>query len=147
VDAAADAVRIRPGTAKDASRVLAVDRNEGRAEWVRAVLDERSLVAEVRGEIVGFCVHGEFYGCAFLELLFVADNHRRRGIGTALVRAWEEQADSPKLFTSTNQSNLPMQQLCEQLGYVRSGVIENLYEGGPELVYFKPAAAMQEPVG
>jgi GNAT superfamily N-acetyltransferase len=121
--------------------VLAVDHNEGRAEWVRrAVMGDRALVAEVRGEVVGFCVDGEFYSCAFLELIFVADDHRRRGIGTALVRAWEEQADSPKLFTSTNQSSLPMQRLCERLGYVRSGFIENLDEGDPELVYFKRSA-------
>ena len=42
-----------------------------------------------------------------------------------------------KLFTSTNESNTPMQRLCEQLGFVRSGRIENLDEGDPEIVYFK----------
>ncbi len=42
-----------------------------------------------------------------------------------------------KLFTSTNQSNRPMQKLLEKLGYQPSGYIENLDEGDPELVYFK----------
>ena len=41
-----------------------------------------------------------------------------------------------KLFTSTNQSNTPMQALLALLGYVRSGVIDNLDPGDPELVYF-----------
>jgi hypothetical protein len=42
-----------------------------------------------------------------------------------------------KLFTSTNVYNERMQRLCERLGYVRSGIIENLDEDDPELFYFK----------
>ena len=41
------------------------------------------------------------------------------------------------MFTSTNQSNLPMQRLCDRLGYVKSGYVENLDEGDPELIYVK----------
>jgi len=81
-----------------------------------------------------------FFGYDFLQLLRVAPNYRRRGIGTALVKAWEESSHTPKLFTSTNESNVAMQRLCEQLGYVRSGVIGHLDEGDPEVVYFKPAS-------
>ena len=39
-----------------------------------------------------------------------------------------------KLFTATNQSNLPMQHRLESLGYVRSGVILDLDPDDPELV-------------
>lgn len=46
-------------------------------------------------------------------------------------------ADTAKLFTSTNESNVAMQRLCDRLGYVRSGFIENLDERDPEVVYFK----------
>ena len=42
-----------------------------------------------------------------------------------------------KLFTSTNQSNTQMQALCETLGYVKSGWVDNLDEGDPEIIYFK----------
>jgi RimJ/RimL family protein N-acetyltransferase len=41
------------------------------------------------------------------------------------------------LFTSTNQSNIAMQRLCESCGFERSGIVENLDEGDPELIYFK----------
>ena len=44
---------------------------------------------------------------------------------------------TPKLFTSTNQSNIPMQRLLATLEFARSGFIENLDEGDPEVVYFK----------
>ena len=46
-----------------------------------------------------------------------------------------------KLFTSTNQSNEPMQQLLTRLGYKPSGVIYNVDPGDPELVYFRHAGA------
>ena len=42
-----------------------------------------------------------------------------------------------KLFTSTNQSNAAMHAFCAAAGFVRSGVIENLDDGDPEIVYFK----------
>ncbi|MEO0538637.1 MAG: GNAT family N-acetyltransferase, partial [Cyanobacteria bacterium P01_A01_bin.123] len=40
-------------------------------------------------------------------------------------------------FTSTNESNLLMQALMAKLRYIPSGIINNLDEGDPELVYFK----------
>jgi hypothetical protein len=49
----------------------------------------------------------------------------------------EQRCKTAKLFTSTNQSNKPMQVLLNRLGYRPSGVIENLDEGDPELVYMK----------
>jgi RimJ/RimL family protein N-acetyltransferase len=69
--------------------------------------------------------------------LVVETAYRRQGVGTKLIEAWEKTADTVKLFTSTNESNLSMQRLCERLGYVRSGFIENLDEGDPEVIYFK----------
>jgi GNAT superfamily N-acetyltransferase len=68
-------------------------------------------------------------------MLYVAQHHRRHGIGRALMQALAARCDAPKLFTSTNQSNRPMQQLVEGLGYIPSGVIHNLDPGDSELVY------------
>ena len=42
-----------------------------------------------------------------------------------------------KLFTSTNQSNLGMQALLVRLGYEPSGIVHNLDEDDPELIYVK----------
>ena len=60
----------------------------------------------------------------------------RREVG-ALLRHMELCCRTPKLFTSTNQSNLSMQSLLAKLGYESSGLIHNLDEGDPEIVYFK----------
>ena len=131
---------IRTATPADLPRLVELDPVRERADDLeRAVIEGRCRVAVVSGSIVGHCVAGTFFGYDFLKLLLVDPSRRRLGIGTALVQAWEAGARTPKLFTSTNESNLPMQRLCEGLGYVRSGVIEHLDEGDPELVYFKAA--------
>lgn len=99
--------------------------------------DGRLLVAVRAGELVGYAVVGTFFDYDFLELLVVRSDARRTGIGTALVRAVEERTVGGKLFTSTNQSNEPMQALCRALGFEPSGIIDNLDEGDPELVFVK----------
>ena len=81
-----------------------------------------------------------FYAQAFISMLFIHASYRRQGVGLALMKHLQESVppSSKKLFTSTNLSNLPMQSLLAQLNFKLSGVIENLDEGDPELVYFKP---------
>jgi ribosomal protein S18 acetylase RimI-like enzyme len=78
-----------------------------------------------------------FYGCGFISMLYVHPEFRRRGFGFELMKYLERSCKTEKLFTSTNQSNTTMQSLLENLGYQRSGVIENLDEGDPEIIYFK----------
>jgi RimJ/RimL family protein N-acetyltransferase len=44
---------------------------------------------------------------------------------------------TPKLFTSTNQSNKPMQKLLGKTGFTFCGQIDALDEGDPEMFYVK----------
>ncbi len=106
----------------------------------RALAERRCAVARVDGAIRGYVIVGEFFSHAFIELLLVHPDFRRRGIGASLIRSAEIDAPTGKLFTSTNESNLPMQRLCERAGFVRSGMVENLDEGDPEIFYFKRLA-------
>ena len=138
--AASDVAGATPG---DIRAVQAIDeRVLGKAErrtFLReAVEREECLVARFEGVIAGFAVvDRSFYDQRFVALLIVDPDYQRRGIGSALMRAVEARFPGEKLFTSTNASNLKMQALCERLGYVRSGYIENLDEGDPEIIYFK----------
>lgn len=87
---------------------------------------------------MGFAIlDRSFFGEAYLSLLIVAADRRRMGVGTALVRHLESRMPGRKLFTSTNRSNRPMQAFCRALGFLRSGIVENLDEGDPELIYVK----------
>jgi GNAT superfamily N-acetyltransferase len=135
-------IRVRRATGAEVDLVVALDTEATRKGARRAVLrtaqsKDRLLVAERDGRIVGYATHGHFFEYDFLELLVVHENDRRTGVATALVNAVEAAAKSGKLFTSTNQSNEPMRRLCQRLGFEPSGVIHNLDEGDPELVFVK----------
>src|ERR1700693_6180213 len=79
-------------------------------------------VARVEDIVRGFVIADEsFFGQFYVRLLIVHPDFRRRGLATALMRAAELECQSGKLFTSTNQSNIPMQQLCARPGVVQSG--------------------------
>jgi ribosomal protein S18 acetylase RimI-like enzyme len=136
-------MQIRPADRADLDEMVGADGaargDPGRAEFLRrAIADGNALVAIISGAVAGYAVlDHSFYGNAFLSLLVVRADARRRGHGTALLRAAEARARTAKLFTSTNASNRAMQALLEREGYERSGVIENLDPGDPELVYVK----------
>lgn len=131
--------RTRGATANDLVTVVALDqRHADRSPFLeRRLAEGRLLIAEVAGEIVGYAAMSVFFEHDFLELLFVRPARRRQGVATALVHAVEARTRTPKLFTSTNQSNVPMQRLCERLGFDHVGVVEGLDEGDPELFYLK----------
>ena len=97
-----------------------------------------SFVAIDNDVVVGFIGvrPRHFYGRDFIDLLFVHADSRRNGIGRLLMRAAVENASTSRVFTSTNESNKPMQQLLSVEGWSPSGQLVGLDEGDPELVYF-----------
>jgi GNAT superfamily N-acetyltransferase len=110
-----------------------------RAEYLeRAVRERHCYIAREGWDVLGFVTFAPvFFGEYFIELLVVHPEQRRKGVATALIRHIERICPAEKLFTSTNQSNTPMQTLCEKLGYIKSGWIDNLDEDDPEIIYFK----------
>lgn len=104
----------------------------------RSVVSGNCFVAFAEEEVIGYGVlNYTFYCNGCIDMLYVNSGHRRRGAGEALLQHMESVCQTPKLFTSTNLSKLPMQALLAKLAYVLSGVIHNLDEGDPEIVYFK----------
>ena len=100
------------------------------------------FVANVDAELIGFAgLDYSFYGNGFIPMLFVVPTARRSGVGTLLVRSAVRGCTTSKLFTSTNQSNVPMRALLEREGFELSGTISNLDEGDPEVVYFRRIGA------
>lgn len=135
-------VQIEPASIRDLSLLYALHGGpvgaDYRAMVERAVKGEECLVASVDRDAAAYSIlDHSFYENGFIRLLYVAERRRRMGIGRALMTACESACRTPKLFTSTNLSNTAMQALLISCGYRLSGVIENLDEGDPELVYFK----------
>jgi ribosomal protein S18 acetylase RimI-like enzyme len=136
-------ISIRLAGAADLRPILALNRpsppDETKAakvaQWISA---DYCHVAEAGGMMVGYGVRTEnFFGSAFVEALMVDPNHRRQTIGTTMMRYFFASCPTPKLWTSTNLSNLPMQRLLAREGFILSGVVDNIDPGDPELFYVK----------
>lgn len=133
---------IRLATENDVEEICSLDAiaqiEERRREFIlRSVLAKNCFVADDE-QIVGYGIlEYTFYNNAFVSMLVVHPEKRQRGIGVELMKYFESICRTAKLFTSTNLSNLPMQSLLAKLGYKLSGVINDLDEGDPELVYVK----------
>ena len=134
----------------DATAIAAIDRASGivHAPHVPALIDDLlalglSRMAEVGSAPAGYAVVSRrFFSRPFIELLAVAPDFRRAGVGGALLEACSAAFAGEILFTSTNQSNRPMQALLAKTGFAPSGVIENLDPGDPELVYARLKAPL-----
>ncbi|MBE9102610.1 GNAT family N-acetyltransferase [Vacuolonema iberomarrocanum] len=136
-------MELRIATITDADVIVAFDHvatsEPARVEFIHDQINSSACyVAVIDANVVAYAVlNYKFYDNGWIEMLYVHPQFRRQGIGSALIRHLIDQCRTPKLFTSTNQSNLPMQLLLTTLEFDRSGFIENLDEGDPELVYFK----------
>jgi GNAT superfamily N-acetyltransferase len=131
---------VRAAQAGDIGAIAAIDPHRpGRLSEIRALVREHaSLVAVEHDEILGFLAirPGHFYERDFIDLLLVAPRSRRQGIGRALMRAAVQNAFTPRMFVSTNESNTPMRELLRSEGWSPSGVLAGLDEDDPEHVFF-----------
>jgi GNAT superfamily N-acetyltransferase len=118
-----------PRTSNDINRRNMID---------AAIAARLCWVAEGFGRVVGYAVLARnFFHRNFIELVFVAEDARRTGAGSALLDAIERAVREDRVFISTNESNAPMRALLFTRGYRESGRIENLDPKDPELVFVK----------
>ncbi len=136
-------ISIRPAVENDAEILCSFDHialveNE-RREFIRREVSSGNCFVAVKDEtVIGYGVlNYTFYYNGCIDMLYIHSDYRRSGAGAALLQHLESLCQTQKLFTSTNLSNLPMQSLLAKLDYVLSGVVHNLDEGDPEIVYFK----------
>src|SRR5215813_2564720 len=75
----------------------------GRREIVDSAIAARMCwIAERSHKPVGYGILSrKFFGRDFIELLYVAEEERRKGIGIAVLRAMESTVMADRIFTST----------------------------------------------
>jgi GNAT superfamily N-acetyltransferase len=134
-------LRIERSSVRDIARLRDFDPMARQDADRRALLARWTAEGDVQigmldGDVVGFAVVTEhFFHQPFIELVMVGESHRRRGYGRALVGHCVDLFPGGKVWTSTNESNTPMQALLAQSGFSSSGRIDNLDPGDPELIF------------
>lgn len=136
-------ILVERATEEDLAHVCAIEEaHSGHTErfdyLISAVKNRQCLIARQGDTYLGFAVvTRSFFGQYFVELLLVHPAYRRQGVASALFDYIEKTCPERKLFTSTNQSNTLMQAFCERRGYVKSGWVDNLDAGDPEIIYVR----------
>jgi len=136
---------IRSAVAADLAALQAlgvkiIDAARQEAILAQSVAAGGCLVATQDAACAGFATWDRgFFDRPFVRLLAVAPAFRRRGAARALLLAVETAArPAGELFVSTEQINVPMQNLLASLGYEPSGSVDNLNApGNLELIYYK----------
>ncbi|NET39452.1 MAG: GNAT family N-acetyltransferase [Cyanothece sp. SIO1E1] len=125
---------------KDLDAILGLDATRAyESELIRGAIErEQCYVVSEADDILGFMIFNyHFYQHGFIELLYIRESSRGAGIGSSLVDYAAQLCETEKLFTSTQQSNIPMQILLQSNSFEATGIIHNLEENDPEIVYFK----------
>lgn len=93
-------------------------------------------MAEMDGRIAANGVlTNQFFGSPFIEMLMVGKPVSSSRVGIALILHFRAVCSGPKLFTSTNMANVPMQALLIKAGFKPSGYVDNLDE---KIVFYSP---------
>lgn len=102
-----------------------------------AVAQSRCLLVFQESELAGFLIyHTSFFECCFISLIMIKPSFQRRGLASSLLKHMADISPTEKLFSSTNQSNDAMHMVFQTNGFTKSGFIDNLDEGDPEIIYF-----------
>ncbi|MBV8975848.1 MAG: GNAT family N-acetyltransferase [Alphaproteobacteria bacterium] len=134
---------VRLAATKDRRAISACDpsvaRELNRRELIDSAIAARQCwVVERGGAVAGYGVlTTNFFARDFVALLFVAEAHRRNGVGNAILETVEQARRGDRLFTSTSESNLAMRALLTSRHYEPSGTILNLDPADAELVFVK----------
>jgi GNAT superfamily N-acetyltransferase len=96
------------------------------------------LVADDGGAVAGVLAYRtDWFQCTLISLVAVREDWRRRGVARALFTAVERMSPSPRLFSSTEETNAPSIRMLAALGFTPSGHIDNLPQGYRELLFYK----------
>jgi len=96
------------------------------------------IVADAGDDVVGFLAYRtDWFRCTFVTLVVVKEDFRRRGIAREFFKGVEAVSPTPRLFSSTEETNAVSIRMHAALGFVPSGHIDNLPQGCRELVFYK----------
>jgi GNAT superfamily N-acetyltransferase len=107
--------------------------------FVRSHMERHHLiVAEAEGRIVGMLAYRtDWFDCTFVSLVVVDEEYRRKGIAREFFKAVEAISPTPRIFSSTEETNGGSIQMHTALGFTPSGHVDNLPQGTRELLFYR----------
>ena len=119
-----------------AAAVIGTDRA---GPFIKAHMERHQLiVAEAEERVIGFLAYRtDWFQCTFVSLVVVHEEWRRKGIAREFFKSVEAVSLSPRIFSSTEETNTPSIRMHTALGFVPSGHIDNLPQGTRELLFYK----------
>ncbi|MFC7371953.1 GNAT family N-acetyltransferase [Fictibacillus iocasae] len=130
-------------TMADSEKIVTIDSeiigNTSRRKTIENAIEEgRCLIAKEGNDSVGFLLYEtNFFECSFISLIVVSPLKRRKGYASLLLDFMLRTSTTEKVFSSTNRSNIHMHKVFDSNGFIQSGIVENLDDGDPEIIYFK----------
>src|SRR5260370_14939070 len=86
----------------------------------------RVIVAEAEGEVVGFIAYRlDWFQCTFVSLVVVREDFRRKSIAREFFKSVEVVSPTPRLFSSTEETNVASIRMHTALGFTPRGHIDN----------------------
>jgi GNAT superfamily N-acetyltransferase len=136
-------MEIRQATAADLPALMALAADvigpERAGPFIRSHVERHHLlVAEEDDAVAGVLAYRtDWFQCTYVSLVSVREQSRRRGVARQLFKAVEQMSPSPRLFSSTVETNGAAIQMHTALGFAPSGHIDNLPQGYRELLFYK----------
>ncbi len=132
-----NAIEIRRMRSTDLPRVMLIELSTFTMPWSEATFrgllrrkDSDLLVAELKGEVVGYAVFWAVFDQGELGNVAVDDEYRGQGIGGKLIEAVLERAQERgvrEIFLEVRKSNVRAQELYYTFGYTQVGRRKNYY--------------------
>lgn len=130
-------ITIREMTLQDISSVLSIERRSFSLPWSYWIFfqeltfpERYYIVAELEGEIVGYAGMSWVLDEGHITTIAVRSEHRRRGIGSLLLKKLIERARKESLSFLTlevRESNVAAQNLYKKHGFFVEGVRKRYY--------------------
>jgi GNAT superfamily N-acetyltransferase len=107
--------------------------------FIKSYMERHHLiVAQAGQDVVGFLAYRtDWFQCTLVSLVVVREDYRRRGIAREFFKGVEAMSPTPRLYSSTEETNAVSIRMHAALGFVPSGHIDNLPQGCRELVFYR----------
>jgi len=100
------------------------DRHISETTLKKKVSDKEIIIAKSENKILGWLRFGFFWdSIPFMNMLFIDEAHRSKGIGKKFVQFWESEMKKRKykIVMTSSQSNEEAQHFYRKLGYADAG--------------------------